>query len=63
MSNQTEIIRTQLERTRQQLQLLQELDQLESEFRLIEIEYRQRLEQLTGKLAELQTLPQVCLEM
>ena len=53
MSNQTEIIRTQLEKTRTQLRLLQELDQLESEFRLIETEYRQRLELLKNKLAEL----------
>ena len=53
MSNQTEIIRNQLEKTRTRLQLLQELDLLTSEFRLIETEYRERLELLKNKLAEL----------
>ena len=63
MSNQTEIIRTHLERTRSQLQLLQELDQLESEFRLIETEYRQRVEQLKIKLSEFYSCESLMLEI
>ena len=51
MSNPSSEIVSELERTRDRLEVLQELELLESEFRLIQNEYNQRKQHLAERLS------------